>query len=203
MDRDEILIIAAIGVGLVGAYLLFSQMGATGGTVADLPDPIDNTMGSDQSNTETPPNSGGGLTTNPTPVANSRDVEILAKTIYGEARNQSDDAMRGVASVVLNRFHGHDAGSIADVCLKPRQFQAWQSPVNLIAMNAASPTNPAYARCLSIAQAAVAGTLPDNTGGAWFYYSPPVVNPPKSWGAVTFTKRIGAFSFFRRGSVLS
>ena len=34
----------------------------------------------------------------------SKDVDILARTIYGEARGESEIGKRAVASVILNRY---------------------------------------------------------------------------------------------------
>lgn len=64
-----------------------------------------------------------------------RDIDIMAKTLWGEARGEGDDGMRAVAHVIKNRVHvAHKNGghywwghSVESVCLKPWQFSCWNS----------------------------------------------------------------------------
>jgi len=57
------------------------------------------------------------------------DVIILAKTLYGEILGGSDEQIRNVANVVLNRFlTGYrSGGSIAGTCKSPAQFSCWNA----------------------------------------------------------------------------
>ena len=34
-----------------------------------------------------------------------RDIEIMAKTIYGEARGEGEEGMEAVACVIMNRYN--------------------------------------------------------------------------------------------------
>jgi len=56
------------------------------------------------------------------------DFEIMAKTIYGEARGESRQGQKAVACVIFNRFRSGKwfaAKTLAGVCLKPLQFSCW------------------------------------------------------------------------------
>ena len=52
------------------------------------------------------------------------DLDIAAKTVWGEARSEGDLGMLAVACVIVNRAK-RKAGRLADVCLKPFQFSCW------------------------------------------------------------------------------
>lgn len=52
------------------------------------------------------------------------EVEILALTIYGEARGESLDGKAAVANVIINRSVARQL-SIKKVCLQPKQFSCW------------------------------------------------------------------------------
>ncbi len=56
------------------------------------------------------------------------DFEIMAKTIYGEARGESRQGQTAVACVIFNRLRSKkwfSAKTAAGVCLKPLQFSCW------------------------------------------------------------------------------
>ena len=62
------------------------------------------------------------------------DLQILARTLFGEARGEGDEGLEAVACVIINRFNakkwftGYDVlngkkiPSIAQTCLKKAQF---------------------------------------------------------------------------------
>ena len=54
------------------------------------------------------------------------DLDILALTVYGEARNQPIEGQVAVANVILNRLESRQWGSdIKSVCLARKQFSCW------------------------------------------------------------------------------
>jgi hypothetical protein len=126
------------------------------------------------------------------------DADILARTIYGEARGSGVAAMQGVASVVVNRYQaGFPGGSIAGVCRAPYQFSCWNSnDPNLSVIQSVTASNSIFAQCLQIAQMAVTGSLPDNTGGATYYHDTSIATP-RSWGNVVETTQIATLIFFK------
>ena len=52
------------------------------------------------------------------------DVEILAKTLYGEARGEGYNGLLAVATVIYNRAKG-DKFKFIKVCLQAKQFSCW------------------------------------------------------------------------------
>lgn len=109
-------------------------------------------------------------------------VDILARTVWGEARSDGRPGMEAVACVVLNRAHnprwwGHD---ILSVCLDPWQFSCWnEGDPNLPKMRVVDGADPSFVTALAVAADAVAGRLVDATKGADSYYA--VGTPAPSW----------------------
>lgn len=112
------------------------------------------------------------------------DIDILARTIYGEARSEGEEGMEAVACVVINRYKSHKwysgyvlkggakIPSIAHTCLKRMQFSCWnKNDPNLPKIRRVTPENKIFKKCLEIASAAVCGNLKDFTGGAVYYHT--------------------------------
>lgn len=109
----------------------------------------------------------------------SQQVDIVARTIWGEARGEGATGMQAVANVIINRANnpGWWGRNIIDVCLAPKQFSAWnRSDPNYAKVQAVTASTPSFKTALSIAAQAVAGTLPDITGGATSYHTT-AINP--------------------------
>ncbi|XP_044758866.1 spore cortex-lytic enzyme-like [Coccinella septempunctata] len=57
------------------------------------------------------------------------DREILAKTVYAEARGEPEKGWESVAWVIKNRANANreywGGSNIGNVCLKDRQFECW------------------------------------------------------------------------------
>jgi spore germination cell wall hydrolase CwlJ-like protein len=107
------------------------------------------------------------------PAATERDVDVTARTLYGEARGQPLDGIIAVASVVANRARrGVYGATPAEICLRPWQFSCW---------NARDPNRPIIERvqpgtfvfdvCRLVASLVLRGLLPDPTGGATHYHT--------------------------------
>ncbi|GAA0625802.1 cell wall hydrolase [Thalassospira tepidiphila] len=131
------------------------------------------------------------------------EVEVLARTLYGEARGEELAGIEAVASVILNRvafakrrgryWWGNDVKS---VCLKPAQFSCWnEADPNRKKLLALSPRDPAYRLCKRIAKCAVVGELPDPTDGATHYHTH-AVDPFWARGHVPVTE-IGGHLFYK------
>jgi spore germination cell wall hydrolase CwlJ-like protein len=137
---------------------------------------------------------------------NELAVDVLARTIWGEARAEAQAGMEAVAAVVLNRVTiAHAKGGaywwgndIISVCQKPYQFSCWnRSDPNYRKLIAVTPDNIHFATCLRIARRAVAGVLADNTGGATHYHAD-YVSPYWAQGQRP-TTTIGRHIFYRLG----
>lgn len=126
------------------------------------------------------------------------DVEVLARTIYGEARGEPLDGKVAVASVIINRAEsgGWFGDSIKKVCLKPWQFSCWnQNDPNREEIQNVDETNRLFCECLMIADLAVHGLLIDNTNGANHYYAKAIPEPYWSKGKEPVAE-IGGHAFF-------
>ena len=112
--------------------------------------------------------------------AASGAIDVLARTIYGEARGETVRGKEAVAAVVMNRLRratgqprrfgaGH---TVESICRQPYQFSCW---------NAADANRPVIERvkagdapfdcCVRIATRAVRNILADPTGGATHYHA--------------------------------
>lgn len=108
----------------------------------------------------------------------NKDADILARTIYGEARGESISGQEAIASVVLNRVNfslrkGRYwwGNSISDVCKSPYQFSCWnKNDPNFERLNKVDETDINFCICKRIALRAVSGLLEDKTGGATHYH---------------------------------
>ena len=58
-------------------------------------------------------------------IANNIKAEnVIAKTLYAEARSEGVDGIVAVATVIYNRANGNYNKAIKE-CLKPKQFSCW------------------------------------------------------------------------------
>lgn len=109
-----------------------------------------------------------------------QDCDVLARTLYGEARGEYERIDGGVASllavahVIKNRASkgGWFGRSIQDVCLKPKQFSCWNSgdPNREILMNV-SAGDEVFSQCLLVAEKTLMNAWPDITKGSDHYHA--------------------------------
>lgn len=139
----------------------------------------------------------------------SNDIEITARTIFGEARGERGTLpLVAVAWVIRNRAAarvGDGAGkpmwwggTPAEVCLKAVQFSCWNpDDPNLPVIQAATLDQPRFAECFGIAALVLAGdSFPDPTKGATHYYALGI--PAPSWASVLMeTAIIGTQRFMK------
>lgn len=129
--------------------------------------------------------------------------DVFARTLWGEARGEGLLGLEAVASVILNRvalaqarkiiWWGQD---IMHVCLKPFQFSCWNTDdPSRPKLFAVTKANREFQRCLSVASRAMAGRIPDATGGATHYHTA-TVTPAWSRGQKP-TAIIGHHIFFK------
>lgn len=141
--------------------------------------------------------------TSQTNEAEMTEIEILARTIYGEARGEKIKGKEAVASVIMNRVKKARArggmywwgSTIKKVCLKPWQFSCWNKndPNRLKILNV-NKLDMNFQTCLRISRRAVAGELKDQVDGSTHYHSKKV-NPLWSRGRM-FTTEIGRHHFY-------
>lgn len=99
-----------------------------------------------------------------------RDIDILARTLYGEAEPNNVADATAIAAVIVNRHRLLRWGNtIAKVCQQPWQFSCWNTnDPNRARIEAAS--GHWFDVCCGIAERAVDGVLTDPTGFSTHYY---------------------------------
>ena len=110
------------------------------------------------------------------------DVEIAAKTAWGECRGGGRDGMQSVLNVGVNRTKDDRWGdTLREVFLQKWQFSVWNDGINpnrdrTIAVDESEPD---YLIALELAQQALDGVLEDITLGAVYYFAKGIATP--SW----------------------
>jgi spore germination cell wall hydrolase CwlJ-like protein len=107
------------------------------------------------------------------------EEDILARTLWGEARGEGESGMEAVACVILNRCAISAArkkywwgNNIIQICQKPYQFSCWnRSDPNYRKLQAVDLQDPDFARARQIARRALIGGLSDTTNGATHYHA--------------------------------
>lgn len=128
-------------------------------------------------------------------VHQASELDILARTIWGEARGEGASGMAAVAAVIMNRVRSPAwPNTIRGVVLQPWQFSMWNKgdPNGAQAM-AVTEADPAFRTALAVAVAAMGGA--DPTGGANHYHADSVV--PKWASAMQKVGAIGNHIFYR------
>lgn len=118
----------------------------------------------------------------------STDLDILARTLYGESRGEPIEGKIAVANVILNRFRiakalrdqkgakgfSHIFGNgitVAGTCQRPWQFSCWnENDPNRDKILAVKGADVYFLECMVVAKAALAGLLVDNTKGSLHYH---------------------------------
>lgn len=107
-------------------------------------------------------------------------VDIVARTLWAEARSHGMDGMAAVANVIANRVAqpGWWGKDWVGVCKAKWQFSCWNpqeaAKNRILTVNRADPD---FNDALAIAAAAIAGELRDRTGGADHYYAEYISEP--------------------------
>jgi spore germination cell wall hydrolase CwlJ-like protein len=132
-------------------------------------------------------------------MADHVDVYVLARTLWGEARGEGRAGMEAVACVILNRADKRERrwpNEVAKVCQQPKQFSCWNpDDPNLARLQRVDASDPTFKMALEVAGIAVAGMLPDPTGGANHYHTA-AVQPDWSEGEQPVAT-IGRHKFFK------
>ena len=130
-------------------------------------------------------------------------ADVLALTLWGEADGRPVRAMEAVASVVMNRVRlaaapggpTHLGQGVIAVCRAPFQFACWHPGHPRQRALAELPASADLGPCHRVAARALAGALPDPTGGATHYHA--AENLPRwALGRVPVAE-IGGLVFYR------
>ena len=143
----------------------------------------------------------------------SKALNVVARTLYMEARGEGIDGLEMVMTVIWNRAKG-DPENLVSVCLKRKQFSCWneisgktpetypiQFPKEALSGKGGKDAQM-WNICVKIATSAVDGTfVPENS--EWnAYYNPSKCNP--SWGkTLIHTKMVGNHKVGKLGNPTS
>lgn len=108
-----------------------------------------------------------------------KEIDILARTIYGEARGESISGQEAIANVIINRlifsqkkrryWWGND---IISICQAPFQFSCWnKSDANYAIIEKISNSDINFCIAKRVATRALSDILEDNTNGATHYHT--------------------------------
>jgi N-acetylmuramoyl-L-alanine amidase len=109
-------------------------------------------------------------------------ADIMARTLYGEARGEGREGIEAVAAVIMNRVRNPRWWGIdvVSVCQKPWQFSCWNDgDPNRAKLLAVTAADPQFQECQAIAHDALNGVLVDPTSNADSYFDT-IIQPP-SW----------------------
>jgi spore germination cell wall hydrolase CwlJ-like protein len=138
------------------------------------------------------------------------DRQILALTLYGEARGESAEGKIAVGSVILERVdhRAWDGKTIQEVCLKKYQFSCFNAgdpnlgKLTAIAENwdAAMATDPALNDCYGIACGLIDGRIPRTpeiaAAHCCQYLTPAARKSADWWKSMNMVARVGGHEFY-------
>ncbi|AIK96408.1 cell wall hydrolase [Candidatus Odyssella acanthamoebae] len=132
------------------------------------------------------------------------EIQILARTIFGEARGEYHRVDGGLASliaianVVKNRqkqqtWYGK---TISEICQKPYQFSCWNPHDPNQKLITTTITDPLFDICLKVADMVIKDHWPDLTRGCDHYHASTIVSFP-TWSLTAKPKvKIGRHIFY-------
>lgn len=134
------------------------------------------------------------------------DLDIAARTVYGEARGEDDKGKLWVASVMVNRWKATKGlyardDTLASACLRHLQFSVWtKDDPNFTKIQQVGPDNPTFLDCLKAVLEALTGQ--DKTAGATLYHTVQAPSWARSWPPVWAKKAVklhtvGSHVFYR------
>lgn len=137
-------------------------------------------------------------------TATERDRDILARTLWGEARGESLAGQIAVAWTIRNRVNDGKTKSwwgegYTGVCQKPYQFSCWnKNDPNYAYLSGAKPIPfREFAQAQIAADQVMSGKVPDPTGGATHYYATTMQKPPIWEKGAKQTLQLGRHIFFK------
>jgi N-acetylmuramoyl-L-alanine amidase len=129
------------------------------------------------------------------------DVDVLARTLYGEARGEKRAGMEAVAWVILNRAKRgapRFPSTISEVCKQRYQFTCWsENDPNAKLCAAVHEGDPHYLLALNVATAVLGGMVADPTKSSDHYFVTKMPSPPEWRKKMELQAIIGAHSFYR------
>lgn len=137
-------------------------------------------------------------------TATGKDRDVLARTLWGEARGEGLQGQIAVAWTIRNRVNDGKAKSwwgegYAGVCRAPYQFSCWnKNDPNFVYLSGSKPI-PAgeFARAQKAANLVISGAVPDPGDGATHYYATTMPKIPVWAAGAKRTLTLGFHVFFK------
>jgi N-acetylmuramoyl-L-alanine amidase len=125
------------------------------------------------------------------------EKQVLAATLYAEARGEPDDGQIWVVWVIRNRARMDReywcGRNIKDVCLCPGQFECWNNKDNISVTD-----NQAFEKCIKIIDAVLEkADNNDPTGGCDHYNNPDKEGYPSWTRNCERVRKIGNHQFYK------
>jgi N-acetylmuramoyl-L-alanine amidase len=128
---------------------------------------------------------------------------VVAMTVWGEARGESLEGKKAVASVICNRaMRKSHAGhlpfevELSAVCLAPHQFSCWSD--GEFVQQEPDYDSSAWLECHEVAKALFESTFRPCTNAT--HYFSDSINPPHWAAKMKFVEKIGHHSFYLESS---
>ena len=133
------------------------------------------------------------------PTYTSEDRDYLIRTIAFEASGESEEGKAAVAHVVLTRKRsGRWGDTIKEVVTHPWQFESWMT--KRAEMESLDAEDYRYRSAAQIADAVLAGHMPDPTTGATHFLNPTIVQQRRAGSLPAWTDggglSIGRHTFY-------
>ena len=124
------------------------------------------------------------------------DIDVTARTVYGEARGEPRLGRIAVAWVIRNRSIEKNRPP-AETAMKKWQFSAWnENDPNLDKIKRITLDNQVFQECMLAALSVLLGQEPDPTGGATHYYASSIEPPFWTEAPARKTVIIGRHIFY-------
>jgi len=212
--RVVLLALLGLGLGVMALDRNSPRTGATNGKGGKkIAGPVNQARPAGSPSKGTPKGTGGGKDgskNNPgsvnfpydaEPVAAHVDPEALewmARTMWGEARNEPDLGIIAIGFVILERVRDRRwPGTVKGVVLQRKQFSVFNlNDPGRARTLAVTSADAKFRKCLALAEKVLSGAVANPVPGANHYANLNTVNP--SWDdAMIRVKTIGQHTFFK------
>lgn len=135
-------------------------------------------------------------------MAKDNELNIVTRTLWGEARGEKLKGMVAVVWVIKNRVNQPKwwGKTYVSVCRKAWQFSCWNpDDANYPFLMGRKPIpQKQYDECLEVVKSVLNGEVEDPTKGATHYYNPKAVKHEPKWvEGATHTVTIGNHKFYK------
>jgi len=127
--------------------------------------------------------------------------DVVARTVYGEARGEPENGQVAVTWVIKNRAArdlSYMGTTAKEVCLKPYQFSCWdQGDVNRDKLLNLNTNDATYIKIRQIVDEVFSGQRRDNAYGSTHYHATTATYSLRNWAnGKTPIVRIGDHLFY-------